>query len=441
MPSLRPRVLRTATMGIVSALVLAGCGLTGNDESSSASPDASVAPEDVVTITMAVWGGFGLDTLIAEYEQDHPGVVIELQTGDYNPLHDELQRELVAGVGAPTIAAIGEDYIAKFAAQSADFVDLGPLGADAYEDAYLPWKWAQGLSADGTAVLGMGSDVGGLALCYRADLLEAAGLPFERTALEAEIGDNWEGFLALGAKYATATDNAAFIDSGTSLLGPVRAQSGAAYYDATGALALGPTKPSFEVAASAISSGLSAGLTQFSDEWDKGLSTDAFATTLCPVWMMGYIQGVVLDAESGARWDVADIPGPGGSWGGAFYTIPSQAAPDERAAAWEFLEWLMQPEQQLASFQATGSLPSQPALYDDASVKEYTIDFFQDAPVGTILAKSVKDLPASSSYGAKNGVVEATLEQVLDEVQTGRITADEAWAVAEEAAALADTAP
>lgn len=441
MSRLRPRTTRAATLGIVSAMALAGCGLTGNDDASSASPQVSVAPEDAVVITMAVWGGFGLDTLIAEYQQDHPGVVIELQTGDYNPLHDELQRELVSGVGAPTIAAIGEDYIAKFAAQPSDFVDLGPLGASDYEDAYLPWKWAQGTSSDGSAVLGMGADVGGLALCYRTDLFEAAGLPFEREAVEAEIGDTWEGFLALGAKYSAASSDAAFIDSGTSLLGPARAQSGAAYYDAAGALAMAPTKPSFDIAASAISSGLSAGLTQFSDEWDRGLSTGSFATTLCPVWMMGYIQGVVTETESEAQWDIADIPGPGGSWGGAFYTIPSQASAEEQAAAWEFLEWLMQPTQQLAAFQATGSLPSQPALYDDESVKEYTIDFFQDAPVGTILAKSVTDLPVAASYDAKNGVVESTMEQVLDEVQTGTITAADAWAVAEEAAALADSAP
>lgn len=438
MTTLRQRTRGTGTLIIVSSLALAGCGLFGDDASSSASPDASAAPSDAVTITMAVWGGFGLDELVAEYREVNPGVVVELQTGDYNPLHDELQRELVSGTGAPTIAAIGQDYIANFAAQPGDFVDLGPLGADAYKDSYLPWKWAEGTAADGSAVLGIGSDVGGLALCYRRDLFEAAGLPSDREELRTAMGEDWSGFLELGATYTAAAKGGAFLDSATSLLGPVREQTGASYYDSQGALAITPVKPAFDVAVSAIDQGLSAGLTQFSDEWDRGLGTGSFAATLCPVWMMGYIQGVVSETDSQAQWDVADIPGPGGSWGGAFYTIPSQASPEEQKAAWDFLEWLMQPEQQLAIFQATGTLPSQPALYEDKSVKDYTIDFFNDAPVGEILARSVVELPVASSYGPKNGVVEATLEQVLDEVQQGNVTAADAWAVALEAATLAD---
>ncbi len=401
---------------------------------------ASGAPQIQTQISMAVWGGFGLDDLITEYETDHPDVAIKLIKGDYNPLHDSLQRELVSGTGAPTIAAIGEDYIAQFAAQPDQFVNLSTLGADDYKDVYLPWKWAEGKSADGTSVIGMGADVSGLALCYRSDLFAAAGLPTDRLAVSAAMTDSWEGFLTLGAQYTKASKGGAFIDDATTLLAPIRDQTGASYYDASGALSTAADKPAFDVATKAIDAGLSAGITQFSDAWDKGLTDGSFAVTLCPVWSMGYIQGVVTGSNYQPKWDIADIPGPGGSRGGSFYTIPAQATPAQRDAAWQFLRWLLAPAQQLKVFRATGSLPSQPAIYKDSSVTGYKIPFFNDAPVGKILAKAVEELPVMASQDPKNGKVEAAMEQVLAGVQTGDVKSADAWKVAVEAAKVVDTA-
>ena len=438
MHRLRPRFRRATVLGFASVLSLSACGLLGGNDS-SASPSASVAPANQTEISMAVWGGFGLDGLITEYEAAHPGVAINLIKGDYNPLHDSLQRELVSGSGAPTIAAIGEDYIAKFAAQPDQFVNLSTLGADDYKDVYLPWKWAEGKSADGSSTIGMGVDVSGLALCYRSDLFAAAGLPTDRLAVSGAMNDSWEGFLTLGEKYKNASNGAKFIDNATTLLAPIRDQTGASFYDASGALDTAADKPAFDVATKAIDAGLSAGFTQFSDAWDKGLSDGSFAVTLCPVWSMGYIQGVVTASNYKTKWDIADIPGPGGSRGGSFYTIPAQATPEQRDAAWQFLRWLLAPAQQLKVFQATGSLPSQPAIYKDPSVTDYKISFFNDAPVGPILAKAVQELPVRASQDPRNGNVEAAMEQVLASVQSGDVTSADAWKVAVEAAKVVDT--
>ncbi len=438
MHRLRPRFRRATVLGFASVLSLSACGLFGGNDS-SASPSASAAPANQTKISMAVWGGFGLDTLITEYQAAHPDVAINLIKGDYNPLHDSLQRELVSGNGAPTIAAIGEDYIAKFAAQPDQFVNLSTLGADDYKDVYLPWKWAEGMSPNGSSVIGMGADASGLALCYRTDLFATAGLPTDRLAVSGAMNDSWDGFLTLGEQYKKASNGAKFIDNATTLLAPIRDQTGASYYDASGALNTAADKPAFDVATKAIDAGLSAGFTQFSDSWDKGLSDGSFAVTLCPVWSMGYIQGVVTASNYKPKWDIADIPGPGGSRGGSFYTIPSQATPEQRDAAWKFLRWLLAPAQQLKVFQATGSLPSQPAIYKDSSVTGYQIPFFNDAPVGSILAKAVQELPVRASQDPRNGSVEAAMEQVLAGVQSGDVTSADAWKVAVEAARVVDS--
>ncbi len=304
-----------------STLILSACGLTGDDSSPTTTATGPAA--DPVEISMAFWGDFGLDELVTEYQDNNPGVTINLISGNYNDLHDELQRQLVAGTGAPNIVAIGEDYIGKFTAQPDSFTDLLTLGAGDYQDLYLEWKWAQGSTVDGSQLIGIGADVSGLALCYRRDLFENAGLPSDRDAVAARIGDTWKGFIALGKDYEAGTQAGSFIDDAGTLLKPVRAQSGASYFNADGELALKPVKPAFDVALDAIDAGLSAGIMPFTDQWDAGLDSGTFAVTLCPVWGMGYIQSVLETAGDTAQWDIVDIPGPGGSWGGAFYAIPA----------------------------------------------------------------------------------------------------------------------
>nr|WP_255633389.1 ABC transporter substrate-binding protein [Demequina sp. TTPB684] len=426
---------RTLAAVACSSLILGACGLLGDD--ASPSPSATVPAGDVVTVSVAYWGDFGLEALAVEYEELRPEVNIELISGNYNELHDELQRQIVAEAGAPSIVAIGEDYIGKFAAQPDAFADLLTFNAGDYQERYLEWKWAQGSTPDGSQLVGIGADVSGLALCYRRDLFENAGLPVEREAVERAMADSWEGFLELGKQYEAAGGAGAFLDDAGTLLKPVRAQTGASYFAAEGTLALEPVKPAFDVALSAIDSGLSAGVIPFTDQWDTGLDSGTFAATLCPVWGMGYIQSVLETNGGSAKWDIADIPGPGGSWGGSFYAIPSQGTPSEQESAWEFLSWLIQPEQQLRVFQATGSLPSQPDLYEDDSVESYKLPFFNDAPVGPILARAVTELPTQSLYSPNNGVIEVTLQDVLSEVQSGNVGSADAWAVATEAATLA----
>lgn len=422
-----------------SSLLLGACGLTGDDP---APTTATTGPAvDPVALSMAFWGDFGLDALVTEYQDSHPGVTIALNSSNYADVHDELQRQLVAGTGAPNIVAIGEDYIGKFAAQPESFTDLLTFGAAEYQDLYLDWKWAQGSTTDGSALIGIGADVSGLALCYRRDLFEDAGLPVDRDAVAAAIGDTWQGFIDLGKQYQAGTDARAFLDDAGTLLRPVRAQSGGSYVNAAGDLNLNRVKTAFDVSLDAIDAGLSAGIAPFTDQWDAGLDNGTFAATLCPVWGMGYIQNVVETSGGTAQWDIADIPGPGGSWGGAFYAIPAQGTAAQQQASWDFLDWLIQPEQQLRIFQATGSLPSQPALYDDSSVTSYVIPFFNEAPVGPILAKAVTELPTQTSYAPNNAPIEATLLEVLGEVEAGNVRSADAWTVATQAAESAVATP
>jgi cellobiose transport system substrate-binding protein len=392
-----------------------------------------------VTITVAYWGNFGLESLAEQYMTENPHATIELNSGDYNAQHDALQQALIAGSGAAEVAAVDEGFITGFVAQADGFVNLLDLGAGQYEENYLAWKWAQAANADGSVVIGLGSDVGGLALCYRRDLFEAAGLPTDRDEVSAAVGDSWDDFIEFGKQYVAATDKP-FIDNATNINTPALTQLGIGYYNRNNELEMDPAEPAFQVALDTIEAGLSANIAPWSPEWNTGFANGDFAVLACPAWMMGYIQGQISADEFAGQWDVADIPGPGGNWGGSFYTIPNQFDEYTTQEAYNFVEWLIQPDQQIAIFQEVGNLPSQSSLYSDPGIQDFSNEFFNNAPVGQIFSKTAADIPGAIYYAPKNAEIRTAVESVLNEVQAGNVAIADAWGAAVEAAEAADAA-
>jgi cellobiose transport system substrate-binding protein len=433
----RTRAAGVLAVGTASALVLSACG---NEAAESATPTVHTP----VTLTVAYWGNFGFTedakgpSLESVYEAAHPWVSLDMQAGEYNAVHDNLTQALIAGSGAPSINAIDEGFITGFVAQADGFVNLLDLGAEQYRDDFLPWKWDEAANADGSVVIGLGYDVGGLAMCYRKDLFEAAGLPSDRDEVSAAVGDSWEDFIAFGEQYVDATGKG-FVDNATNLLNPALMQlgTGYAYYDRNDRLDMASVKPAFNTALDVIEAGLSAGIGRWSPEWNEGFSNGDFAVTLCPMWMLDYIEGQI-PADFEGQWDIADIPGPGGNWGGSFYTIPRQGTAYEQQAGYNFVEWLIQPEQQLKIMKETGNLPAQISILESDEVKGITNEFFNDAPVGEIYAKTVLDLPAAVYHSRCEGPVRVSVETVLNDVQAGLCVPLDTWGAAVQAAEAAD---
>ncbi len=431
----RTRAAGALAVGAVSALLLSACSDDG--------PVAPTVSHEPVTITMNYYGTFGLiedvtgPSLESVYEKEHPWVSLEMVSGEYADQHNALTKALIEGTGAPTIAAIDEGYLATFVAQQDSFVNLLELGAGDYEDSYLPWKWAEAANADGSVVIGLGFEAGGLAMCYRKDLFEAAGLDSDREAVSAALGGSWEDFIKVGQEYLAGSGGKKFVDNATYLLNPMLQQAGVSYYDTKDELDIEAIKPSFDTVLAITEAGLSAGLGQWTADWDAGFSNGDFAVVACPQWMLSHIKSTVGDDFTG-QWDIADIPGDGGSWGGSFYTIPKQGSTEAQQAAYDFIEWIIQPEQQVKIMEETGKLPSQVSILESDSVDSLTNEFFDDAPYGKIFAKTVLDLDESVYYAPKNNTIRKAVEDVLNGVQVGNIAIVDAWDTAMEAVLAAD---
>ena len=403
-----------------------------SEAAASSAPAESAAPAVAddgtggkkVTLKVNFWGDFGLDALAKKYTELHPNVTIKLNTGDYNQQHQDLQKFLVAGSGAPDISAIDEGFMVQFKNQADKFVNLADKGGADYESKYLDWKWKQAQGPNGE-ILGLGTDVGGQAMCYRKDLFEAAGLPADREAVSA-LWPDWDAFIETGKKYSAGSGGKKMVDSATNVFNPVLAQQPVGYFDESEKLTMEPgAKTAFDTAVKMIDAGISANLASFTPEWNAAFKNGKFATLACPAWMMGYIQGQAPDTKG--KWDVAAIPGGGGNWGGSWLTVPAQGKNIDASVA--FIKFLVEPENQIAVFQKVGNLPSQPALYDDPKIKDFKSEFFNNAPTGVIFSETAKNLKPQY-LGKNNSKVRTAVENVLRRVDSGKLKGGVAFAEA-----------
>jgi cellobiose transport system substrate-binding protein len=411
--ALRRRV--GVAVGVVAALLLgSGCSSAGNGEST-------------MTLTISDWGNFGFKSLLQTYHKLHPGIRVVEHVEDWSAHHDGLSKQLDTGKGATDVVGIDESYVAQFRDRPDGLYNLLDFGAGSLKGRWLGWKWQQSLSADGKVQIGLGTDVGGLGVCYRRDLFAQAGLPVDRDEV-AKLWPTWEAYIATGRTFEAAKTSAHWIDSSTRMYSAVLAQQDTRYYDWGGnvVVATNPgVRRSFDLALQLIAAGESTKMKPSSTPWTAAMQAGKFATMMCPAWMLGQLQQNAPDARG--KWDVATVPGGGGNWSGSFLAVPKQTKHPKEA--YQLAAWLTAPEQQLTIFKETGNLPSQPALYADPAVRNLRNEFMNNAPVGQIFAASAANL-RPQYLGPKTAAIGTVIQNTLIKVENGDIPDKQAWATA-----------
>jgi cellobiose transport system substrate-binding protein len=386
---------------------------------------ASATRDDTITLRVSLFGDFGYHDLYQQYMRSHPNVEIKEEIQEYGAHHTQLAQRLATGAGAADIEAIEVGFIPQFTAIPTRFVDLRQYGATALKGRWLPWKYQQAVARSGQ-VIGLGTDVGSLAICYRKDLFAKAGLPTNRDQV-SKLWPTWEGYIAAGKRFqAKAPKGVRFFDSGSNVYNAMVAQISPAYYDAKGKL-IALTNPRVKAAWSMVIRGWQqhqdAGLSAFSTNWNTGFKTGKFATVTCPAWMMGYIQGQAPATKG--KWDIAAVPGgAGGNWGGSFLAVPAQSK--NQAAAADLVKYLTSPASQMYVFKQTGNLPSQPALLKSADVQGFKNPFFSNAPVGKIFATSALRL-GPQILGPHQGDIQNLVSAAFQRVEQKKQTPAKSW--------------
>jgi cellobiose transport system substrate-binding protein len=392
------------------ALLAVGC----SSGATSAEPASSDNP---VTLTVTTFGTMGLDGLYKQYEADHPGITIKatnIDTGG-NALTDWKTKQ-AAGAGLPDVQAVEEGWLGQVMAVSDSFTDLGQYGAADIKDRWVSWKTEQATDSK-DRVIAYGTDIGPVGLCYNKKLFKEAGLPTDRTEVAAALGGDdatWANYFETGKKYKAATGKSWYDQSGFVWNSMVN-QLPEGYYKADGSLNIegnAALAERWDELAGGAAAGLSSGQTQW--DWGKGKAfvDGSFATSVCPGWMLGVVQGQIEAAGGNADsgWDFADVfPGGSTNWGGTFLTVPTTSKHPAEAA--ELAAYLTDAKSQVAAFQAAGTFPSVTAAQTDPGVtgSNELSKFFNDAPVGEILASRSEGVKAQFK-GANDSVIQ---EQVF----------------------------
>lgn len=412
---------------LASALLLTAC--SGGPTAEPAAGETSAATgQKAVTLTVATFNEFGYDDLYAEYMTDNPNVKIEQKkAATSNEARDNMNTRLAAGSGLSDIEAVEVDWLPDLM-QSSDMLE--DLSNAELKDRWLDWKSAGATTPDGK-LIGYGTDIGPEAVCYRADLFKKAGLPSAPAEVATMLGSTWDDYFAAGKDFVAKSDGVAWFDSAGAIWQGRLNQQKNAYSSSDTEETLIPLGENTEIKdiftstlKAAVDDKLSAGLAQWSPDWNNGFQNDSFATMLCPSWMLGVIEGNAAGVEG---WDIANVfPGGGGNWGGSYLTVPSMG--ENTAEATKLAAWLTAPEQQLKAFESKGTFPSQIEALGSDALATSTNKFFNDAPVGKIMAERAAAVTVAPYKGPNYFAASTIISDAINRVEVEKVdTIDASW--------------
>ncbi|MFP8959746.1 ABC transporter substrate-binding protein [Streptomyces nanhaiensis] len=421
------KLFGTRVVAVASAAALtlvAGCS-GGGDSGDAKTEDGKTV------VTMGLFGVMGIKEtgLLEKYMEENPDIVIKAEiAGDEQTYYTALQTRLAAGSGLKDIQGIEIGRAKELADTRADkFADLSGVPDT---DHFLPWKQSQVTTGDGR-VIGLGTDIGPMAVCYRKDMFEKAGLPTDRDEV-AELWDgDWAKYVEVGKDFKDGfKGDAAYMDSASGLFNAMIYGSSEQFYDRNGELIYQDNpviKDAWELATGAARDGLTAKLRQFQPGWDPGLANSSFATAVCPAWMLAHISEKAGEANKG-KWDVAKAP-KGANWGGSFLGVMEDSPVKEEAE--KLVAWLTAPEQQEHIFKEIGNFPSSAEALKSPAVTGAKSEYFSDAPIGEVFGAAAQDIPDEQVLGPKDGTIKDTFSQGLQLVEQGKSPA-EAWKTTDE---------
>ena len=407
------RVALATAVASTSALVLAGCSGGGGA--------AAGGSDEEVTLTVATFNDFGYtDELLAAYTAEHPNVkIVHNRAAKSNDARANYFQKLGKS-GLADIEAIEVDWLPEVMKYS-DL--LAPVPAE-LQGRWLDWKEKAATDTAGN-LIGYGTDIGPEAVCYRADLFEAAGLPSDPAEVASALQGDWSAYFALGDEYVAATGKPFFDSAGSVYQGMIN-QVEAAYEDLDSGEITATTNPEVKkIYTQALDAAKtqSAHFEQWSTDWYAGMANGAFATLMCPGWMLTQIEG---NAPEVAGWKIADVfPNGGGNWGGSYLTVPANGAHVAEAQA--LADWLTAPEQQVKFFEQAGTFPSQVDALKAPELLSATNAYFGDAPIGEIFTQRAEAVSVTPFKGEYYFQVNDAMQKALTRVESNTQDAQTSW--------------
>jgi len=387
------------------------------------------APISADNITLTIWGWGetlnGLEAAFNIWKQDHPNVELEKVPYSQGDTQDKLVASLMAGVGAPDIAPVEQARL-KQIASIGGLEDLSDLITDKL-DKFASFA-LENSKYDGK-FYGAPWDIGPVALYYRADIFEDAGV---------EPPSTWDELITVGKKICKDLDGDGKLDRYLLNLESynsfqyfmfLRARN-LLVFDKDGKFVLDneEAKEVFKFYTELSTKHNIAKLESYwTPAWWNSIKEGRLASIPIAVWYAGLLKGQA--PELAGKWRVAPWPtfkGQKGNtnWGGSTLVVPSQGKHKDLAK--DFVRFaLTTREGQLAIYKASNLFPSYlPAL--DSDVFSKPDPYFGNQPIGEVFKETV---PTINEWYEPLGfpTVGEALTNALGKVVYNVATVDEAW--------------
>ncbi len=403
------RVARVGAIAAISALALTACS-TGTSEGPAAGGDC--APSDgPVTLTFTSWLP-GVEEAVAIWNEENPDIQVEVQTGPNGNggTYQNFFNQLAAG-NAPDLGQIEFDAMPNFRVQDGLENIAACEGILEAEDQFVPWTWSQVTFGEEDAVYAIPQDTGPMAMFYRADLFEQAGIPVPTT---------WEEYEAAAAQIRELggyINN--FSQSDINAFAGLVWQTGGQWFsndadgwtvDLTGA----ETTQVAEYWQGLIDNDLVAVYPPWTDEWNAAYNSSEIWTWVSAVWGANTIASGAPDTAG--NWAVAPMPqweagaSAAGNWGGS--TTAVLKGSDHPYEAAQFALWLNTDADALTAMNRTANI--YPATIAGGSLPVFGegLEFYGGQNIYEVFAEAGNNVDPNFTWGP-------TMTQVYNDVADG----------------------
>jgi multiple sugar transport system substrate-binding protein len=300
----------------------------------------------------------GIKAAIPLYKKIAPDVTIKLVSLSYGDHHNAMVTSLATGTSLPDVVGIEVNYLGRLI-DSGALEDLSrpPYNAQQMRGKIVPFTLAQASRRDG-GLAALPVDIGPGSLFYRHDILTKAGVT------EAQLTTSWESYIEAG-KQIKAKTGVLLLPTATAISEVfIRSNLGSGegiYFDTQDRPLVNTPRfeRAFELAKLVRSAGLDGKFAPWTNEWNEGFKRGTFATEMSGAWLAGHLARYMAPLTKGL-WRAAPLPaGAFASWGGSFYGIPRALAPERKAMAWQFIQFLaLNKEMQLLALRDIDAMPS-----------------------------------------------------------------------------------
>ncbi|RKT19142.1 carbohydrate ABC transporter substrate-binding protein (CUT1 family) [Streptomyces sp. 1114.5] len=383
----RRDLLRASGAGLLALAAggtLAACGDSG-------SGGASGGDAETGTVTVWSWAtaAEALRGIVPAFEQDNPGIKIDVQDIGNPAIWDKITVGLAAGgQGLGDVLHIGCDYLPGYLEKfPGGLADLSALGADAHKDKFAKGLWPVVTGKDGHAYA-LPWEVNPLGFFYRKDYFDKAGIDPASLA-------TWDDLIAAADRFKAANPGTYLIginktanpDPDLDFLQSLMQLQGAFYFDLQGKVTLAsePDVRALTIVKRLHEAGL-VGDASGDQGWRNLMKAGKLAVAPMPAWAAHYLETKFADQSGNWRLTKPPAVTPGGKRTALVNSthLAVAASSPRRRAAWKFVEYaLTRPASVNAMFTAGGVFPALTAAYTDPTYAKPSAYFGGDSPLRT----------------------------------------------------------